>query len=89
MSGFALDELYNELFDETWYLKTYPAVKLLLRHGRVADARAHFGEQGYRDWHSPGPLFDTRYYARQSNYHPSGPRRSYPALPGGRSSTSL
>ncbi|EAR07910.1 hypothetical protein [Reinekea blandensis] len=50
----------SDLFDETWYLKTYPDVQ---KAG--LDAAIHYLRHGAKEGRNPGPNFDTQWYLQQ------------------------
>ena len=51
----------SSLFDEAWYLKTYPDVL-----EAKMDAAIHYLKHGWAEGRNPGPQFDTKWYL--SNY---------------------
>lgn len=50
-----------DLFNELWYLRSYPDVAAAVSAGDI-DARTHFDLYGIREGRSPGPFFQPAYY---------------------------
>lgn len=55
----------TDLFNESWYLRSYPDVAAAAHAGRI-DARLHFELYGSLEGRSPGPLFNAAFYLSQN-----------------------
>ena len=55
-----------DLFDESWYLRSYPDVAAAVDAG-VIDARTHFEIYGLNEGRAPGPLFNPQFYLAQNH----------------------
>lgn len=40
-------------FDSTWYLQSYPDVRLAVESGEIDNAKQHYLETGWSEWRSP------------------------------------
>lgn len=74
VSGLAIGErraerAFNELFDPSWYLKTYPDVAEEIEHGIWQDALDHYIRVGSSLLYDPNPLFISSYYFERAKYH--------------------
>ncbi|NES64871.1 MAG: SGNH/GDSL hydrolase family protein [Okeania sp. SIO2D1] len=52
----------NELFDEQFYLETYPEVAGAVANGTVSDGFFHFIRFGQFESRDPNPIFNTNFY---------------------------
>ncbi|NEQ78279.1 MAG: SGNH/GDSL hydrolase family protein [Okeania sp. SIO2C9] len=52
----------NELFDEQFYLETYPGVAEAVANGTVSDGFFHFIRFGQFESRDPNPIFNTDFY---------------------------
>lgn len=52
----------NELFDEQFYLETYPGVAEAVANGTVSDGFFHFIRFGQFESRDPNPIFNTNFY---------------------------
>lgn len=58
---------FDELFDETYYLSTYPEVSEAIRSGAFASALDHYIAQGSGLFYDPNEFFVSRYYFSKIN----------------------
>lgn len=62
----ALDRAFQELFDQDYYLRTYPDAAAAIEAGTVPSAMAHYIAIGSGLFYDPNEFFVSRYYFAQA-----------------------